>query len=215
MSDDKVTPAEHAIRLGDHLGRVASVYRFRSFGPLWNDPANSQLRQRRPNPHIMATGESVHVPELIYQECDRPTDARHRFRAELHPLELKLAFFEWDGKASTNTPADVRIDGKEAKAETSEGKARVTSLEPLSDRCALKLGTEEHVMRIGFLQPIDTVAGVRQRLNNLGLRAGDVDDAEALDYRSAVEEFQCDHHLVVDGKAGPATRSALARAHGC
>ncbi|MBC7897295.1 MAG: peptidoglycan-binding protein [Cytophagaceae bacterium] len=215
MSDDKLTPTEHAIRLGDHLGRVATTYRFRSFGPLWNDAANAQLRLRRPNPHIMAAGDAVHVPELIYQEVDRPTDARHRFRAELHPLELKLAFFEWNGTASTFVPSEVRIDGKEVVAEPSAGALKVIPLEPLADRCALKLGPEELVTRIGFLQPIDTVAGVRQRLNNLGLRAGDADDPTALGFRSAVEEFQCDHHLPVDGKVGPATRSALAKAHGC
>jgi N-acetylmuramoyl-L-alanine amidase len=193
---------------------VAATYRFRSFGPLWNDPANGQLRLRRPNPHIMAAGEAVHVPELIYQEVDRPTDARHRFRAEVHPLELALAFFEWNGAASTHVPAEVRIDGKEVAAQSKAGTLRVP-LDPLSDRCALKLGDEEQVARIGFLQPIDTVAGVRQRLNNLGLRAGDADDPQALDYRSAVEEFQCDHHLAIDGKVGPATRSALVKAHGC
>ena len=68
-------------------------------------------------------------------------------------------------------------------------------------------------MRVGLLQPVDTVAGVRERLNNLGYDAGDGDDPTALQFRSAVEEFQCDQALPVDGKVGPVTRAALARAH--
>jgi murein L,D-transpeptidase YcbB/YkuD len=34
-------------------------------------------------------------------------------------------------------------------------------------------------------------------------------------FLSAVEEFQCDHGLTVDGKCGPATQARLKQAHGC
>ena len=34
-------------------------------------------------------------------------------------------------------------------------------------------------------------------------------------FLSAIEEFQCDHGLVVDGKCGPATQAKLKQVHGC
>lgn len=34
-------------------------------------------------------------------------------------------------------------------------------------------------------------------------------------FLSAVEEFQCDHGLAVDGKCGPATQAKLKQVHGC
>ena len=41
------------------------------------------------------------------------------------------------------------------------------------------------------------------------------DDPKNLDFRSAVEEFQCDQKLSVDGVVGPATRARLVKAYGC
>jgi len=96
---------------------------------------------------------------------------------------------------------------------------------------------------VGGLRPVETVPGQIARLNNLGYFAGDPDappdptptastppagaskpdnaaekkpdpDAE-LRFRSAVEEFQCDHGLSVDGKCGPNTQAKLKEVHGC
>jgi hypothetical protein len=90
---------------------------------------------------------------------------------------------------------------------------------------------------IGGMPPISTWQGIVARLDNLGytvgargdLLGGDVsghggtdvnagvdgDDDFARRYRSAVEEFQCDEHLSVDGIPGPQTQAALVKAHGC
>jgi uncharacterized Zn-binding protein involved in type VI secretion len=67
---------------------------------------------------------------------------------------------------------------------------------------------------IGTLAPADTILGQEARLNNLGYRAGTTADASSLPFRSAVEEFQCDEKLPVDGKCGPATQSKLRSVHG-
>jgi Putative peptidoglycan binding domain len=215
VSDDKVTPTDHDLRPGDHLSRVAGSYRFRSYGPLWNDAANAAFRHRRPNPHILAAGESVHVPELNLREVDRPTEARHRFRAELHPLVVRLARKHWDGTLDDRAPAEIHLDDKPVAADPGGPGELAVPVGTLDDRLTIRVDDTELTARIGFLQPIDTLAGVRDRLTNLGYRAGDADRPDAPDFRSAVEEFQCDHGLVVDGKVGPVTRAALAKAHGC
>jgi hypothetical protein len=208
-------PADHQARAGDHLTRVAATWGFPGYPALWNHPANKLLREQRKTPHILAVGDTIHVPELLYQEVDRPTEQRHRFRAERHPLELHLAFRSWDGKPLEGTIAEATIDGVPVMFQPG-GPGEVTiPVQPLSDRCAVKVGEEVFSLRIGFLQSIDGVAGQRERLNNLGYRAGDADDPKALAFRSAVEEFQCDHGLGVDGVVGPATRSRLAAVHGC
>jgi peptidoglycan hydrolase-like protein with peptidoglycan-binding domain len=70
-------------------------------------------------------------------------------------------------------------------------------------------------LKIGHLDPIDEHTGRRERLNNLGYRAGQEDDADDPAYRSAVEEFQCDYDLQVDGVCGPVTQGKLQEIHGC
>jgi hypothetical protein len=95
---------------------------------------------------------------------------------------------------------------------------------------------------VGNLDPVDQISGQIARLNNLGYFAGDPDKPEGdssnskggcgcggpddtvsavippgtnQQFLSAVEEFQCDHHLTVDGICGPQTQGALKKAHGC
>ena len=97
-------------------------------------------------------------------------------------------------------------------------------------------------IRIGDMDPVDKESGQKARLNNLGYFAGPLEmkagapDPEAgpsetgvtspeaksdaikeseARFLSAVEEFQCDHGLTVDGKCGPATQAKLKQVHGC
>jgi peptidoglycan hydrolase-like protein with peptidoglycan-binding domain len=65
------------------------------------------------------------------------------------------------------------------------------------------------------LDPIDILAGQKERLNNLGYFAGDPQTEADEDFRSAVEEFQCDHGLTVDGVLGANTKSRLKQVYGC
>ena len=70
-------------------------------------------------------------------------------------------------------------------------------------------------IRIGHLDPVEETSGQEARLNNLGYAAtGGVEkDPDAL--RSAIEEFQCDHGLTVDGICGAKTQNKLKEVHGC
>ncbi|MGE0555052.1 MAG: peptidoglycan-binding domain-containing protein [Gemmatimonadales bacterium] len=208
-------PAEHLARPGDHLGRIATAWGLRSSAVLWNDPNNASLRRRRASPHLLAVGDSVYVPELTLQVFDRPTEQRHRFRAELRPLVLRLALQRADGSPNVTPPTAVLLDGKPAGYRGGPPGELTIPIETVTDRCRLTLGADELVVRIGFLQSIDVVAGYRERLTNLGYDAGDGDDPADRQLRSAVEEFQCDQGLKVDGVCGPETRRRLATVYGC
>jgi hypothetical protein len=208
-------PTEYTVHEGDHLSRVSAAQGFRSYAPLWNAPENQALRTRRHNPHILAVGDEVHIPPVAFQEVDRPTERRHRFRAELHPLSLRLEFKTWDGKPVTEKPASVTLDGKEVAFEPAGDGGIALPVAPVSDRCVVKFSDRELPLRIGFLQPVDTLPGYRARLDNLGYDPGDSGDPNDVQLRSAVEEFQCDQGLAVDGKCGPDTQRRLAAVHGC
>jgi Putative peptidoglycan binding domain len=70
-------------------------------------------------------------------------------------------------------------------------------------------------VKIGHLDPVDTISGQQARLSNLGYFLGDIDGNDASAFRIAVGEFQCEHGLTVDGICGSKTQAKLKDAHGC
>ena len=69
--------------------------------------------------------------------------------------------------------------------------------------------------RIGHLDPVEEPSGQMARLTNLGYYLGPEGEIDAHQLRSAIEEFQCDHSLPVDGKCGSQTQAKLKQVHGC
>ena len=97
-----------------------------------------------------------------------------------------------------------------------DGEGRIEKRIPISATSG-KLTIQGMVFpfQIGYLDPIDEVTGCQARLNNLGYYAGPLGQADDKRIRLAVEEFQCDHGLKVDGVCGPNTLSKLKEVHGC
>jgi peptidoglycan hydrolase-like protein with peptidoglycan-binding domain len=99
----------------------------------------------------------------------------------------------------------------------------VRRVRALSSKVALCKGLEhwppddgvQIPIKIGDLDPEKKVSGQQARLKNLGYFRGDVDGQDSDDFESAVEEFQCDHSLKVDGICGPKTQAKLKEVHGC
>lgn len=56
---------------------------------------------------------------------------------------------------------------------------------------------------------LDTILGVQKALNALGYEAGKEDGIDGPNTRAGVEEFQNDHGLDADGKAGPKTKGLM------
>jgi putative peptidoglycan binding protein len=111
--------------------------------------------------------------------------------------------------AESNAPALAPADSLQLFRPELSGLARINATWVELD---LTLG-------IGELDPIDTISGQLQRLHNLGYEPGPVspatNDDERRRQRSAIEEFQCDQSLGVDGVCGPVTQAKLLQVHGC
>ena len=73
----------------------------------------------------------------------------------------------------------------------------------------------EKPFKVGYLDPVDTDTGKTARLANLGYYRGSLVDLDPYEMNSAIEEFQCDQGINVDGDCGPATQAKLLAAHGC
>ncbi len=215
---------EHVVRPGEYLSKIAKEHGFTDYLTIWNHPANAGLKARRHNPNVLLEGDVLYIPVRQAKEAARATENRHRFVANRKPLMLRLALEDAFLKPLANTPCELTVKGQTVKL-VSDGKGKIEhEIPPDAEEASLVIKDPKASFNglvipilIGHLNPIDTLSGQKARLNNLGYFAGPLDQEDEALFRSAVEEFQCEHMAKsdVDGISGPKTQAKLKAVHGC
>jgi hypothetical protein len=207
-------PTRYVVQPGDYLARIAAGAGFRDWSVIWNDPANAELKKLRKHPHILQPGDVVVIPDMSPKTAGKPTGQMHQFTVSQIPVRLRLKVSRQFRKPEKIDAALALPEPLEAVAADDQGVVTARLPAKLEDT-TLELDAEPISVRIGFLAPITTPAGWRDRLNNLGYRAGTSEDPKDPKLKSAIEEFQCDQGLAVDGVCGSATQDKLVAIHGC
>ena len=153
---------------------------------------------------------------------NRPTDQRHRFVLEAPRLKLRLVLDDLCEKPIANAPCELHVEA-EVHRLTTDGTGRIEQDIPrTAERARLIIRSRETALEelvipieIRHLDPVEEETGQKARLANLGYYTGAVDDRADPTFRLAVEEFQCDQRLTVDGICGPQTQAKLKQVHGC
>jgi hypothetical protein len=214
-------PSRYIVKEGDHISGIADASGFSDYKTLWNDSNNSALKALRVNPNVLYPGDSVYVPDLVPSEFSKPTDQMHKFIVQQDPLVLRLVLEDLYEKPIAKATCMLSVEGAPTTATTDDDGKLEQAVSPSarSGNLVIRNGdtpfeAETFPLKIGFLDPVEEVSGQRVRLFNLGYYLGNPEkqDDEALE--SAVEEFQCDNNLTVDGDCGPATRAKLKQVHG-
>ena len=218
---------KHVVKQGDHISSIAFSRGYQSWKPVWEDPGNAALRQKRPNPNTLFPGDEVVVPEREQHTEDAATEQRHRFRLAFSPLLLRLRLLSAGGKALSTASVRLAMAGAEPLETRPDAKGMVeTPIHPLTHAGYLTVEDDalpevlQASLHVGSLDPADTPTGQVARLNNLGYNAGPVEEpvtpAAQERFRSAVEEFQCDAGIKpIDGKCEGATLTKLQEVYGC
>lgn len=211
-------PKKHVVEHGDTVSSIARRFGFSSFKTIWNHPENAALRAKRKNPNILNPGDELVIPERDLREEVRATDKLHRFEADRERLVLRVKAidlnedtihgpflyrdeFQSTLMAEKQDIQEVDIDPRVRNAEMRVSEAGKPPLEIALD--------------VGGLNTVDDPEGQQDRLNNLGYFAGfSRKSVGTPQFQWAVEEFQCDQKLAVDGVCGTATQQQLAKRHG-
>jgi len=210
------TAQTYTITQGDHLSGIAQKFGFANFETIWNHGNNQALKNKRKDPHVLYPGDQLFIPDRNMKTVSVPTTKVHRFRTTSKPLLLRIALKDFDDKPIANTPCELDVEGKVQKL-TTDGKGQIEAKIPKTAQKGTLRVPEldmEVPIKIGHLDPVEEDPGWLGRLINLGYHAGPVGDSDEELVRYAVEEFQCDHGLKVDGVAGPATQAKLKEVHG-
>jgi hypothetical protein len=111
--------------------------------------------------------------------------------------------------------AVLEADGS-ATPQTTDPRGRVERpISVTAEPGRLVLAGRDLRLRVGHLDPVDTPAGLRARLDHLGYEPGPAEGGTDEELRSAIEELQCDLGLTIDGISGPETQAKLVQVHGC
>lgn len=119
-----------------------------------------------------------------------------------------------------NAPFRLNIDGQVSEGQ-SDGDGQVNvSIAPSASSAVITFhpGTpDERVipLSLGEMDPIDTITGVRKRLNNLGYPCTCDGTELTPELKDVIARFQKDNGLEANGELSDATKDKLKGKHGC
>ncbi|HEU0123752.1 MAG TPA: peptidoglycan-binding domain-containing protein [Bryobacteraceae bacterium] len=208
MSEEK-----YIVSLGDSIPSLAHD-NGHFWETLWNHGENAELKAKRKNPNILAPGDEVHIPPIRVQDFQGGTDMRHKFVRKGIPAKLKMQLFLL-GEPRRNEPYTLILDDEMIKG-TTDGDGNLEQfVRPNSKGGVLRLngGKEEYPVRVGYLNPIDRISGVKQRLNNLGFYCGNESEDEDDLFAQALTQFQGEHGVPQTGQNDAVTRAKIESLH--
>lgn len=216
----------HTVKQGEYLSKISRQYGFADWKTIWDDAQNVDLKKKRQNPNVLYPGDKLVIPDREQKEVPASTEERHKFQVKRNKLKLCLVLEDIYEKPIANTKCELILDGKPFNL-TTDGKGKIEKEIMIGAEVGFLIIKNQETalpeavlpLRIGHLDPVEEESGQKARLNNLGYFASTFEGNEEADNRqmflSAIEEFQCDHGLTVDGICGPQTQAKLKDIHGC
>jgi hypothetical protein len=205
---------KHIVKQGDCISSIA--YRYGLFpDTIWNDPENSELKQKRKDPNVLFPGDVVYVRDKEIKEVSGGTEQRHRFRRKGIPEKL-IIYFKTEDEPRANEAYFLDINGVFSEGQTDgDGKVEII-IPPDAKKGVLSFqdNGDEYELELGNLDPITEISGIQARLYNLSFYDGPTDGKMSDDLKQAILLFQKQHDLEPTGKLDEATRSKLQEVYG-
>lgn len=186
---------------------------------IWNHPENADLRNLRKNRNILEPGDLVFVPEKEMKHIPKPTDQKHRFVRKAVPTKISFQVLKRQEPVKFARYA-LAINGRLIEGMTGGDGLIEAPIPPNARDGELRVwdGEDElfYPLRLGGLDPIESMNGLQARLENLGYAMtpdtrGETGEEGA---KAALAMFQRDHGLSVTGQLDESTRAKLKAAYG-
>jgi N-acetylmuramoyl-L-alanine amidase len=212
---------QYTVRQGDCLSSIAAAHGISDWRTIYNAPENALFRTLRPNPNLIYPGDVLEVPDPERKTESGSTEQRHRFRAVAWGPRLRIRVLDQERRALANATYELVIDGQRSTGVTRGDGLIDVPVPPAATAGTLSVQYGDAVakrsfqwnLRIGALDPIDTVSGMQARMRNLAFDPGPVDGIVGPLTRAGTRAFQATYSCRVDGIFGPETRGAMRREH--
>lgn len=208
----------HKVQQGEWLSRIAHQHGFKDWQIIWNHEKNTELREKRGSPDILKPGDILYIPDKASKQIEVAAGQKHRYQVPRPKANLTLVLKDIDSQPRAKVKWTLKFDGyPDCNGMTGDDGQIKAEIPPRIKKAKLLLPDEESEisLEIGHLDPVTTVRGIQARLAQLGYKPGPIDGIIGSRTREAIRAFQKDNALVIDGIAGPATRSKLQEKYGC
>jgi N-acetylmuramoyl-L-alanine amidase len=220
-----VVPTVHTVAAGDCLYSIGKLYRFPTWETIYDAPDNEDFKKARPDPNVIYPGDQLVIPDLepSTKSVACGTDLNHKFQVKLPHFLFRVKVKDEDDKPITGKKFRLEI-GDDQFDGTTDGDGIVQQRIPV-DQTSARLWVfftsdeenGENLMwdvGIGYLDPSDTLEGVKERLNNLGFVCGDPDGQWHDGMDVPVRTFQKAAGVDPTGTVDDGTASQLKDANG-
>jgi hypothetical protein len=220
MPDSPVGTGSYVVEAGDCMSSIAEAHGH-FWQTLWDLPENAELKKARGDPNVLLPGDRVTIPPIRVASVTCKTGNRYVFRRRGIPEVLTIAFRDADGQTLAGRKFELIVGSTTTSGTTGDGGVIRKFVPAAATGAILRIWPAveglpemlEWTLRIGHLDPITTIRGVKARLENLGYNCGAIDDAEDDALYGAVYAFQTSVGLEASGAIDDATRAKLRELH--
>jgi hypothetical protein len=215
----------YVVKQGDYLAKLAFVHGFDA-DQVWNDPKNADLKQRRPDPNVLAPGDVLNIPQKKKEGQPIQKGTANPYTVNVPKVKVDLLFRNGDQPLAGETCTVEGLGDPDPNAPplSTDGGGKLSLDVPVTVRELRvtfpskddpKEGMVVHCF-VGDMDPAADASGVTKRLMNLGYLPAYFDDDpddEGERVRKALTAFQADNGLDTSGEADDATVKALLGNH--
>ena len=121
-----------------------------------------------------------------------------------------------DNEPRANESYTLIVDGNLLSGTTDDDGRLEQTVPPDAKKAKLLVGEaqDEYILNLGHVAPVDEVAGVQARLNNLGFYSGKLDGVLGPETKAALKCFQIKYELSESGELDEVTKNKLLDVHG-
>jgi N-acetylmuramoyl-L-alanine amidase len=168
------------VRQGETAASIAAAAGFLWSDTVWTAPENKDIRERRPDPNVLLPGDTLYLPDRTPPAFSLPTGAEHVLTVRRTKLQVRLRLLDWLGAPRAGEDCTVSDAGGDDLHLTTDSDGKIAFEVPADVRTATIAcaSGDAFALRIGGLNPADTLTGVSARLRNLGLQGRSTDSAD-------------------------------------
>ena len=206
-------PISHTVEPGDSVLSLSEQHGL--FAPtIWNDSSNAALRTQRTDMNILLPGDVVVVPDTRVRLEKRATGKKHRFRRKGLPAIFRIQIFDQNIPVA-NKDFKLIVNGEEQSGKTDSMGIAEKFISAGAREGLMIVGDNEIklTLQFGFLNPMDDISGIQNRLQNLGYDCGSEVGVLNDQTRQALRDFQRNHQIKITGEPDAATKAKLDQVH--